>query len=115
MLRDRDISHYNTSKKPLQTKELFKALKVTEDENITLLTDYLEANIDRPVFGVKELEALYKGTKLQGNINAIKHNCSKVGLVRQSGQYNKGGGAKLSIYCRDGVEIVSQQNSAVLC
>lgn len=114
LLRDRDISHYNTSKKPMQTNELFKALKVTEDENITLLTDYLEANINRPVFGVNELEALYKGTKLQGNINAIKHNCSKVGLVRQSGQYNKGGGAKLSIYCRDGVEIVSQQNSAVL-
>ena len=114
LLRDRDISHYNTAKKPLQTEELFKALKVTEDENITLVVDYLEANIDRPVFGVKELEALYKGTKLQGNLNAIKHNLSKVGLVRQQGQFNTGGGNKVSLYCRDGVEIVKQQPQSIL-
>jgi hypothetical protein len=114
LLRDRDISNYNIAKKPLQTEELFKALKVTEDENITLVVDYLEANIDRPVFGVKELEALYKGTKLQGNLNAIKHNLSKVGLVRQQGQFNTGGGNKVSLYCRDGVEIVKQQPQSIL-
>jgi len=116
MLRDRDISHYNVASKPLQTPELLKALQVTTDEYVTLVEDYLEQHADRPVFSAKELQELYKDTKLRGNLNAIQHNLAKVGLMREVKQVNipRSNGKKLAIYVREGITLVRQQPRSVL-
>jgi len=114
MLRDRDISSYDVAKKPLQTEELLKALGMTEDANVTLLHDYLEQHSDRPVFGKDELVNLFKGTKLNGNLNAIKYKIDEVGLVKHKGQMNIGKGVKISVYTREGIEIIKQQPRSIL-